>query len=294
MLVFGFSQKALAKCMPTRIGQCVMTCPTSAVFDGLPDTESRIPLGKHLRYFGDGFQKSKLLDGKRYWRIPVMDGEFLVQEDVGTDKGVGGGNIIIQTQSQTAGLAAARRAVEALANVDGVIAPFPGGVARSGSKVGSRYKGLPASTADAFCPTLRGRVESKLHPDANCAYEVVIDGISERAVAEAMTAAIRAAAAEDVVAIDLRGKSPVADHMIIASGRSARQVAAIAEKLIERFKAQFGRSPRVEGKEAGDWVLIDAGDVIIHVFRPEVRAFYQLEKMWMEPADIRARAAASA
>jgi ribosome-associated protein len=100
--------------------------------------------------------------------------------------------------------------------------------------------------------------------------------------------------AEDVVAIDLRGKSPVADHMVIASGRSARQVTAISEKLVERFKARFGRSPRVEGKEAGDWVLIDGGDVIVHVFRPEVRAFYQLEKMWMEPADIRARAAASA
>lgn len=201
VLVFGFSREALAKCLPARIGQCVMTCPTTAVFDGLPDAESRVPLGKHLRYFGDGFQKSKLLDGKRYWRIPVMDGEFLVQEDLGIGKGVGGGNIIIQTQAQTAGLAAARRAVEALAGVAGAIAPFPGGVARSGSKVGSRYKGLPASTADAFCPTLRGRVESKLHPDANCAYEVVIDGISEKAVAEAMTASIRAAAADDVIAI---------------------------------------------------------------------------------------------
>ena len=97
-----------------------------------------------------------------------------------------------------------------------------------------------------------------------------------------------------MVAIDLRGKSPVADHMVIASGRSARQVTAIAEKLMERFKARFGRTPRVEGKEAGDWVLIDCGDVIAHIFRPEVRAFYQLEKMWMEPAEIRARTAASA
>jgi ribosome-associated protein len=96
------------------------------------------------------------------------------------------------------------------------------------------------------------------------------------------------------VSIDLRGKSPVADHMVIASGRSSRQVTSIAEKLVERFKARFGQSPRVEGKEAGDWVLIDAGDVIVHIFRPEVRAFYQLEKMWMAPADIRARAAASA
>lgn len=100
--------------------------------------------------------------------------------------------------------------------------------------------------------------------------------------------------AEDVVAIDLRGKSPLSDHMVVASGRSARQVQSIAEKLAERVKAAYGRSPRLEGKEAGDWVLIDVGDVIVHVFRPEVREFYALEKMWMEPAEIRARAAASA
>jgi formylmethanofuran--tetrahydromethanopterin N-formyltransferase len=130
-----------------------------------------------------------------------MDGEFLVQEDLGVAKGVGGGNIILQTVTRQAGLAAARRAVEAVASVEGVIAPFPGGVARSGSKVGSRYKGLPASTADPFCPTLRGRVESKLHPEANCAYEVVIDGVSEQAVGAAMAAAMRAAAADDVLAI---------------------------------------------------------------------------------------------
>jgi len=89
--------------------------------------------------------------------------------------------------------------------------------------------------------------------------------------------------AEDVVAIDLRGRSSVADHMVICSGRSSRQVSAIAEKLVERLKHEFGRICRIEGKEQGDWVLIDAGDVIVHVFRPEVREFYQLEKMWMQP-----------
>jgi formylmethanofuran--tetrahydromethanopterin N-formyltransferase len=199
--MFGFSRDALAKAVPNRVGQCVMTCPTTAVFDGLSGAEQRIPLGKHIRYFGDGYQKSKLVDGKRYWRIPVMDGEFLVQEDVGAAKGVGGGNIIIQAKTQEAGLAAARRAVEALAQIDGVITPFPGGAVRSGSKVGSRYKTLRASTSDAFCPTLRGRVESKLDPDANCAYEIVIDGAGETAVGEAMAAAIVAAAGESVVAI---------------------------------------------------------------------------------------------
>ncbi len=99
--------------------------------------------------------------------------------------------------------------------------------------------------------------------------------------------------AEEVVSIDLRGKSPMADHMVIASGRSTRQVSAMAEKLLERFKERFGRSARSEGKDVGDWVLIDCGDVIVHLFRPEVRAFYQLEKMWAAPADVRARAASA-
>ncbi len=201
ILMFGFSQDALAKAVPKRTGQCLMTCPSTAVFDGLAASEKRIALGKHIRFFGDGYQKSKLIDGKRFWRVPVMDGEFLVQEDLGVGKGVGGGNVIIQTVTKEAGLAAARRAVEALANMDGIITPFPGGVARSGSKVGSRYKALPASTSDPFCPTLRGRVESKLHPEANCAYEVVIDGTSEAAVGAAMAAAVQAAVGEDVVAI---------------------------------------------------------------------------------------------
>lgn len=94
--------------------------------------------------------------------------------------------------------------------------------------------------------------------------------------------------AEDIVTIDLRGRSAMADHMVIASGRSARQVGAIAEKLADRFKQATGRAPRIEGKDVGDWVLIDTDDVIVHVFRPEVRDFYQLEKMWM-PSDALSR-----
>ncbi|HUY90583.1 MAG TPA: formylmethanofuran--tetrahydromethanopterin N-formyltransferase [Pirellulales bacterium] len=201
MLVFGFSTEALAKAVSNRVGQCLMTCPTTAVFDGLADGEDRIALGKQLRFFGDGFQKSKLLDGRRYWRVPVMDGEFLVQETLGVGKGVAGGNLIMQGRTLEAALAAARRAVEAIAPLAGVITPFPGGIARSGSKVGSRYKKLPASTADAYCPTLRGRVATQLMPEANYALEVVIDGVDEAAVGAAMTAALRAAAGPDVVAI---------------------------------------------------------------------------------------------
>lgn len=201
VLVFGFSDDALSKAVANRTGQCLMTCPTTAVFDGLPSAERRLALGKHLRFFGDGYQKSKRLEGRRYWRIPVMDGEFLIEESTGIAKGVAGGNLIVQAVDQASGLEAARRGVEALADREGVITPFPGGVARSGSKVGSRYKGLKASTADAYCPTLRGRVESRLHEGANCAYEIVIDGTDEQQVAAAMQDAMHAAAGDGVVAI---------------------------------------------------------------------------------------------
>jgi formylmethanofuran--tetrahydromethanopterin N-formyltransferase len=201
ILVFGFAPESLGKAIANRTGQCLMTCATSAVYDGLPEAADCIPLGKHLRFFGDGYQKSKLIDGRRYWRIPVMDGEFLVEDKLGVEKGVGGGNVIVQAAKMEAALAAVRRAIEQVTAISGVITPFPGGVARSGSKVGSRYKALKASTSDAFCPTLRGRVESRLHSDANYALEIVIDGIDETAVSQAMAAAMQAAAGDDVVAI---------------------------------------------------------------------------------------------
>jgi formylmethanofuran--tetrahydromethanopterin N-formyltransferase len=201
VLVFGFSTEALTKSVPNRVGQCVMTCPTTAVYNGLPEAATKIPLGKTIRFFGDGFQKSKQVAGRRYWRIPVMDGEFLIEDVLGADKGVAGGNLIIQSVDQAAGLAAVRRATTAIWQQPDVITPFPGGVARSGSKVGSRYKGLVASTSDPYCPTLRGRVASKLHKDANCAYEIVIDGTSEAAVGGAMAAALRAAVGPGAVSI---------------------------------------------------------------------------------------------
>jgi formylmethanofuran--tetrahydromethanopterin N-formyltransferase len=178
-----------------------MTCPTTAVYNGLADGEERIPLGKTIRYFGDGFQKSKLIGGRRYWRVPVMDGEFVIEDRVQVAKGIGGGNFILQGESQVVALAAARRAIQAIDSLPGVITPFPGGVARSGSKVGSRYKGLKASTADAYCPTLRGRVATKLTPGANAAYEIVIDGADEAAIATAMAVGIRAAAGPGILAI---------------------------------------------------------------------------------------------
>lgn len=201
VLAFGFSADALSKALANRVGQCVMTCPTTAVYDGLPSSEKRIPLGKTIRFFGDGFQKSKQVGGRRFWRVPVMDGEFVVEDKIGVTQGVAGGNVILQGDSKEAALAAARRGSDAIASVIGVITPFPGGVARSGSKVGSRYKALRASTSDAYCPTLRGRVESSLREGVNCAYEIVMDGVDETAVANAMTTAIQAAAGDGVIAI---------------------------------------------------------------------------------------------
>jgi formylmethanofuran--tetrahydromethanopterin N-formyltransferase len=207
VLAFGFSTEGLAKALPKRVGQCVMTCPTTAVYDGLPATDEpgeeqeRVPLGKHIRFFGDGFQKSKKPTTRRYWRIPVMDGEFVVEDTIGVQKGVAGGNIILQGVSQRVALDSARRVVGSLAPMANVITPFPGGVVRSGSKVGSRYKGMIASTNDAFCPTLRGRVETELVPEAQCVYEIVMNGTDETAVAEAMRASLHAAAGEGIPAI---------------------------------------------------------------------------------------------
>lgn len=207
ILVFGFSSKAVQAALINRTGQCLMTCPTTAVYaggskdeDGVESVEC-IPLGKHLRLFGDGYQKSKLIEDRRFWRIPVMDGEFLVEESVETRKGVAGGNLLILARDQDSGLASAERVVNAIDALAEVITPFPGGVVRSGSKVGSRYPSLKASTADRYCPTLRGRVESNLPKNVNCVYEIVLDGTSSEAVARATRTGIEAAVGEGVVSI---------------------------------------------------------------------------------------------
>jgi formylmethanofuran--tetrahydromethanopterin N-formyltransferase len=201
VMLFCRNKEQLSKSVAGRAGQCLMTCPTVNVFDGLPEAEERLPLGKHIRFFGDGFQKSKQVGTVRYWRIPVMDGECLLVDRVGTVKGVAGGNLIIQGRTQAIALQAARAAAAAIHQGTGVITPFPGGVVRSGSKVGSKYKGLVASTADAYCPTLRGRVESKLHAEASAAYEIVLDGLNFDVVAQAMTVAMQAASAAGALCI---------------------------------------------------------------------------------------------
>jgi formylmethanofuran--tetrahydromethanopterin N-formyltransferase len=193
VLVFAFSRDALEKAVVNRVGQCVMTCPTTACYNGLPLGEKTISVGGKLRYFGDGWQISKRLGGRRYWRIPVMDGEFLCEETFGTVKGVAGGNIILAGAEPSATLAAAEAAVAAMRRSSDIILPFPGGIARSGSKVGSKYKALRASTNTAFTPTLRGVVASSLPEEAHCAYEIVIDGLYLEAVERATAAGVHAA-----------------------------------------------------------------------------------------------------
>jgi len=202
LLLFAFSRDALQKAVVNRVGQCVLTCPTSTCYNGLPAVKDKtIRVGGNLRFFGDGFQFSKKLEGRRYWRVPVMDGEFTCEDYFGTVKGVAGGNFLIFGVNQTATLAAAEAAVAAIRHVCGVILPFPGGIVRSGSKIGSRYKKLRASTNDAYCPTLRGLVPSALPEGAEAVYEIVMDGLDLQAVEEATRVGIRAACLPGVVGI---------------------------------------------------------------------------------------------
>lgn len=210
ILAFAVSGKELDKQIPRRAGQCVLTCPTTALYAGLVGDRSvypdRVPLGKSLRYFGDGHQISKQIQctgdsgavsGRpavtRYWRIPVMDGEFVCQHDCGRTEAIGGGNFILLGRSIEAVSVACRAAIAAIAPLPGVITPFPGGATRSGSKVGSKYAALFASTNDAFCPSLRKVATTELPPGATAVLEVVLDGMSFDAIGRAMAVGISAA-----------------------------------------------------------------------------------------------------
>jgi formylmethanofuran--tetrahydromethanopterin N-formyltransferase len=193
-LLFAMDREGVGMRLVERVGQCVLTCPTTACFNGL-DAEDTVDVGGRLRFFGDGYQASKVIDGQRYWRVPVMEGEFLVQERFGVVSGVAGGNIIMLGRETESALRAAEAAASAMRSVEGAIMPFPGGIARSGSKVGSRYSALPASTNDALCPTLRGQVEhTEVPPDVEAVFEIVIDGLALEPVREAMRLGLVAAA----------------------------------------------------------------------------------------------------
>jgi formylmethanofuran--tetrahydromethanopterin N-formyltransferase len=192
VLFFAVSGKELAKQVERRVGQCVMTCPTTAVFAGLREGEP-VALGRNLRFFGDGWQMAKVIQGVRYWRVPVMDGEFVAQETTPVAKAVGGGNLLLLARDTETALAGATAAVQAMRAVPGVIMPFPGGVVRSGSKVGSKYAAVVASTNDAFCPSLvHLSAHSVLDEEVRCVLEIVIDGLAEADVAAAMRAGIAA------------------------------------------------------------------------------------------------------
>jgi formylmethanofuran--tetrahydromethanopterin N-formyltransferase len=191
VLLFAMSDQDLAKHLERRVGQCVLTCPTTAVFAGMDEGEP-LPLGKNLRFFGDGWQISKVLGGRRYWRIPVMDGEFLAEETTGRCKAVGGGNFLVLADSQEAALGACEAAIRQMRRIPNVVMPFPGGIVRSGSKVGSKYKSLMASTNQAYCPTLHGLVDSRLDPRVRSVMEIVVNGLTPEDVRAAMRAGIAA------------------------------------------------------------------------------------------------------
>jgi formylmethanofuran--tetrahydromethanopterin N-formyltransferase len=204
VLVFAFNAEGLGTRLVERVGQTVLTCPTTACFDGLPDAGERVIVGGLLRHFGDKLQSSKMIDGRRYWRVPVMEGEFLVEEAFGMQKAIGGGNLLILAKDQAAALASAEAAVEAMRRVRGVILPFPGGIVRAGSKVGAkRYKNMIASTNEAYCPTVRGRtgIVSELPESVNSVLEIVIDGLDRAAIETAMRVGLDAACLPGVVQI---------------------------------------------------------------------------------------------
>lgn len=194
VLMFGMSGKDLGKQLEKRVGQCVLTAPTSAIFSGMSGDKT-INLGRNVRFFGDGYQISKLIDGRRYWRVPVMDGEFVAEESTAYTSAVGGGNFLVLAASQDQALTACEAAIDAMQNIPNVIMPFPGGVVRSGSKIGSKYKALPASTNQAFCPTLKGMTQSQLTDDIESVMEIVINGLTDEDIHSAMRTGIDAVCA---------------------------------------------------------------------------------------------------
>jgi formylmethanofuran--tetrahydromethanopterin N-formyltransferase len=202
VLLLTMDKESLPQRLIERVGQTVLTCPTTSCFDGLTAASDRLTVGKALRVFGDGFQGSKVVGERRYWRVPVMEGEFLIDETFGMQEAIGGGNFLILGEDADAALAAAEAAVAAMEPLPGVILPFPGGVVRSGSKVGSkRYANMIATTNEAFAPTLRAVTATALPEGVNSVLEIVLDGLDAPAIETAMRAGIPAACRPGVRAI---------------------------------------------------------------------------------------------
>jgi len=195
IMICNMDKKKLDHEVLERVGMCILTAATTAVFNWMEDADEKLTTGKKLKFYGDGFEKMEEIDGRTIHSIPLMSGDFLVEEELGIKSGVAGGNFFIMAENQPAGLLAADAAVDAIAAVPGVITPFPGGIVASGSKVGShKYKFLDASTNEKMCVTLKEDVEGcEIPKDVDGVYEIVIDGVDEAAVKEAMKAGIEAA-----------------------------------------------------------------------------------------------------
>lgn len=209
--IYNRTARELRDQMIRRIGQCILTCPTTAAFDALEKAPRRMGIGRSIRLFGDGYQRRAVLYGRKVWRIPVMEGEFVVEDKFGVVEAFAGGNFLILAKNRSSGLAAAEKAIANIkTNVKGVIMPFPGGVCRAGSKVGSRKYKLGASTNEAYCPRLKKLTQSKLTPEINCVYEIVINGLTLDLVKRAMAEGIKAASEVDGVvrisAVNFGGK----------------------------------------------------------------------------------------
>ncbi len=183
--------------MILRIGQCIMTCPTTSAFDAMSNAKRRLRIGRSIRLFGDGFQKKALVGNRKAWKIPVMEGYFIVEDSFGAAEAIAGGNFLILAKDRNSGLEAAEEATKAIrTNAREAIMPFPGGICRSGSKAGSLKYKLRASTNHPFCPTLRTLVpDSQIPEGVNCVYEIVVNGLIVDVVRRAIGEGVRAAAA---------------------------------------------------------------------------------------------------
>ena len=190
---FGF--KALEEQLLKRLGQCVLTAPTAAMWNGLPNAEKQFDTGFKLKFFGDGFESETNIGGRKAYKIPMMQGDFIAEHSIGAQEGIAGGNFFIMADNQMAALAAAENAVDAIAQQDGTITPFPGGIVASGSKVGfTNYKFMKATTNEKFSPSLKAKIkDTKVPANVNAIYEIVINGLSVDDISRSMKAGIAAA-----------------------------------------------------------------------------------------------------
>ena len=201
IMICNGSKKKLDHELLERIGMCVLTAPTTAAFNLLDDEDDILKTGFKLKFFGDGYEETLEIDGRKMHAIPIMSGDFLVEDKFGYKDGVAGGNFFIIANSKMSGLVAAEVAVDAISAVPNVITPFPGGMVASGSKVGcNSYDFLDASTNEKMCISLKEKgLESNIREDAHGVFEIVIDGADEESVRAAMKAGIEAACTVDGV-----------------------------------------------------------------------------------------------